>query len=109
MSEERFLYCNESGKWEFYDDTYDITIHCKSKEEQDRVFEMLQDAQNFKDGIPPDKAAVTLKEYCNSFEHGCTGCRFAKGDPDSNALIDICSIGVPGVWKLDTRRKDGTT
>lgn len=33
---------NEFGYFEKYDDTYDLTIHCKSQEEQDNVLAILQ-------------------------------------------------------------------
>ncbi len=32
------------GKWEKYDDTYDITIHCRSKEEKERAMEIINAA-----------------------------------------------------------------
>ena len=32
---------NDDGVFEEYDDTYDITIHCESQKEQDRVIEIL--------------------------------------------------------------------
>lgn len=31
----------DDGTFKVYDDTYDITIHCESKEEQDKVEEIL--------------------------------------------------------------------
>lgn len=33
MDKEIKLYCNENGKLEIYDDTWDITIHCRNEEE----------------------------------------------------------------------------
>lgn len=42
---------NENGIAEKYDDTYDITIHCESEEEQDRVSKILE---NYHDWIPVD-------------------------------------------------------
>lgn len=35
---------NGEGKWEEYDDTYDITIHCRSQKENERVTEIINDA-----------------------------------------------------------------
>lgn len=32
------------GKWEKYDDTYDITIHCRSKEENEQVMKIINEA-----------------------------------------------------------------
>lgn len=41
MSNEKelVLFCRKDGKWAVYDDTYDITIHCESKQEQDKAME----------------------------------------------------------------------
>ena len=41
MSEEIKFYFSEDGIAREYDDTYDITIHCTSQEEQDNVLEKL--------------------------------------------------------------------
>jgi hypothetical protein len=35
---------NGVGKWEEYDDTYDITIHCRSREEREHVMEIIREA-----------------------------------------------------------------
>ena len=35
------LYKNKEGYWDIYDDTYDITIHCTSQEEQEKVEKAL--------------------------------------------------------------------
>lgn len=51
MSEKMFvLKENGDGTWEEYDDTYDITIHCRSQTEHDKVMSIIQ------------KAASILKE-----------------------------------------------
>lgn len=42
MSEEIMLAISEDGTAEIYDDTYDITIHCTSREEQDQVREAME-------------------------------------------------------------------
>ena len=41
MSEEIKFYFGEDGIAREYDDTYDITIHCTSQEEQDNVLKKL--------------------------------------------------------------------
>lgn len=41
MSEELKLIANESGTFEEYDDTYDITIHCESETDQEHVLQIL--------------------------------------------------------------------
>ena len=35
---------NGEGKWEKYDDTYDIAIHCRSQEENERVMKIINAA-----------------------------------------------------------------
>lgn len=45
MSDCIRLVQNEKGEFEIYDDTYDITIHCRSEEEQKKA-EKLLDAAN---------------------------------------------------------------
>lgn len=39
------LYQREDGKWDIYDDTYDLTIHCESEEERSEVEKMIQKGQ----------------------------------------------------------------
>lgn len=39
------LYQREDGKWDIYDDTYDLTIHCGSEEELSEVMKMIQKGQ----------------------------------------------------------------
>lgn len=41
MSGEMTLVQNEDGAFSAYDDTYDITIHCETEEEQKKVIERL--------------------------------------------------------------------
>lgn len=42
MSDVMKLVQNEDGTFSAYDDTYDITIHCESEEEQKKVIEYLK-------------------------------------------------------------------
>lgn len=41
MSDEMTFAQNEDGTFSTYDDTYDITIHCETEEEQKKVIERL--------------------------------------------------------------------
>lgn len=43
--EEMTLIQNSDGLFEEYDDTCDITIHCKTKEEQKKILDMLERRQ----------------------------------------------------------------
>lgn len=47
MSDEILLTIGEDGKASLYDDTYDITIHCESQEEQDEVKRVLQNVPHW--------------------------------------------------------------
>ena len=42
MSDVMELIQNEDGAFSAYDDTYDITIHCETEEEQKKVIERLK-------------------------------------------------------------------
>ena len=42
MTDDIMLTIGEDGKASLYDDTYDITIHCESQEEQDEVKRILE-------------------------------------------------------------------
>lgn len=42
MSDEMEFIQNEDGTFSAYDDTYDITIHCETEEEQKKVIERLK-------------------------------------------------------------------
>jgi len=42
MTDDIMLTIGEDGKASLYDDTYDITIHCESQEEQDEVKRVLE-------------------------------------------------------------------
>ena len=45
MSEEIKLYQGEDGKWREYNDEFDITIHCESKEENEQFLELINKGQ----------------------------------------------------------------
>ena len=42
MNDRITLVQNEDGVFDVYDDTYDITIHCETEEEQKKVIERLK-------------------------------------------------------------------
>lgn len=45
MSDGFMLYLDDNGVARAYDDTYDITIHCESEEEQQKAIEQLKSLQ----------------------------------------------------------------
>lgn len=48
MSDNIMLMIGDDGKATLYDDTYDITIHCESKEEHDEAMRLLKN-------VPPER------------------------------------------------------
>lgn len=100
MSEELVLFCNKDGKWAVYDDTYDITIHCESRQEQDEAMKMLNKA-NSDVGVTmsPENMAHSLMAFCkahSSAGNGCPGCPFDK--PTSSNGDGECRLSVPDSW-----------
>ena len=45
MDKDLMIYFDEEGVAKAYDDTYDITIHCESEEEQQKAIEQLKSLQ----------------------------------------------------------------
>lgn len=83
MSNEKelVLFCREDGKWAVYDDTYDITIHCESQQEQDDAVKMLERANEcrgfsatgmLEKYIPkyPVVSAAALSKFCKNLRIG---------------------------------------
>ena len=59
MTDDIMLTIGEDGKASLYDDTYDITIHCESKEEQDEVKRVLENIPHW---IPVTERLPKSKE-----------------------------------------------
>ena len=81
MSDEIMLTIGEDGKASLYDDTYDITIHCESKEEQEEVRELLENPE-------PHWIPVTENTL-----------------PEENRVVVVC--GDKGTWDFGTYRGHG--
>ena len=58
MSDEMTFAQNEDGTFSAYDDTYDITIHCETEEEQKKVIERLST-----DWIPVSERLPETDDY----------------------------------------------
>lgn len=75
MSDTMEFVQNEDGTFSTYDDTYDITIHCETEEEQKKVIERLS-----ADWIP---VAERLPEedgrYLVTFKYGIKVCMVGYG------------------------------
>lgn len=90
MREEMKLVQNDAGKWEAYDDTYDITIHCESEEEQEKALSMLKNIQwiPITERTPEDESYI-LVSFENAtmvdiarYEADDEGGSFYPGDDD---------------------------
>ena len=60
MTDDIVLTIGEDSKATLYDDTYDITIHCESQEEQDEVKRVLQNVPHW---IPVAKEEMFKAGY----------------------------------------------
>ena len=100
MSKELVLFCQSDGKWAVYDNTYDITIHCESKQEQDETLAMLCKAIASAGVVMgPEEMARDLMGLCRcrlATGNGCPGCPFDK--PTSDNGDGECRLGVPEDW-----------
>lgn len=100
MSKELMLFCNADGKLELYDDTYDITIYCKTEQERDEAEKMLRKVNSKAHTVMnPENMAHALMAFCKAHSdagNGCPGCPFDK--PTSNNGDGECRLGVPDSW-----------
>ena len=102
MSNEKelVLFCREDGKWAVYDDTYDITIHCESQQEQDKAMELLRKAnQDACETMSLEEMARCLMGACHchlEVGEGCRGCPFNR--PSTKECGGVCRLGVPSDW-----------
>ena len=67
MSDEILLTIGEDGKASLYDDTYDITIHCTSQEEQDEVKRVLENIPHWipvTERLPENEVNVLITVEC---------------------------------------------
>ena len=108
------LMLNDDGVAEVYDDTYDITIHCTSEEEQKKAEAMLQNCMRW---IPieerlPENEEYVLVSFGNfsladiaHYEADDNGGAFYPGDDDrsysSYGLFVNAWMPVPKPYKPD--------
>lgn len=123
MNEKDMFYIcqNDDGTWSKYDDTYDISIHCKDQEERGRIMKVLdaaakqmekEDANGTKgrqviatwytpeeklpddDGLYVVTFSGTTKDIAYSYSHalGVAMCCYEYEDEDSAWWIQGLSI-----------------
>lgn len=68
MKDEIKIIQDEDGHFVEYDDTYDLTIHCISQEEQDEVLMKLNNRTVCTDAIRRQAVAEVLLKYAHSTE-----------------------------------------
>ena len=100
MSDEMMFMIGDDGKATFYDDTYDITIHCESKEEQDDALRLLKQPQRWipvTEKLPEDGVTVwvTIK--------GHDVIRCEEGETLEQAIVRIGKIRwvTQGYWSAE--------
>lgn len=82
MSDAMEFIQNEDGAFSAYDDTYDIVIHCESKEEQEKVIERLST-----DWIPvSERLPEEDGTYLVTFKNGIKVCMVGYGSCERTAL-----------------------
>ena len=70
MSDEIMLVFGEDGVAREYDDTWDITIHCESEEEQKAVLEKLKNSnQEAKTQLSREDTTLGVKKTCITCKH----------------------------------------
>ena len=69
MSDGMTIIIGDDGKARAYDDTYDITIHCESKEEQDEVKRRLMSEPHW---IPCSERMPEEREWIGTKTFGTT-------------------------------------
>ena len=79
MSDGIMITIGDDGEATLYDDTYDITIHCESKEEQDEVRKALENIPHW---IPVTEQPPEIGKsvmICDAYGDICIGHRTMGG------------------------------
>ena len=99
------LTLNEDGVAEVYDDTYDVTVHCESEEEQERVVGILERYQGW---IPVEEVCKMLKDMqikvlkCQGFFDGHISQVWAVDHLLGEKLEALGGVGVQKEHDKDT-------
>lgn len=109
MSDGMTFIQNEDGAFSVYDDTYDIVIHCKSKEEQKEVIEHLKSTNWIPttERLPEEHDSIFAKYkgtpdwkpgmFEKTSEYVLVTIKYKDGD----VLVDRART-VDGGWKTET-------
>ena len=104
MSDVMELVQNEDGTFSEYDDTYDITIHCETEDEQKKVIERLKSTNwiPVSERLPEDGTYITtLDGELVGQEEPFTGmCGIENGKWDDGDCV-IAWMPLPEPYKED--------
>lgn len=89
MSDEIMLTIGDDGEATLYDDTYDITIHCESKEEQDKVMQILQN---------PEPHRIPVTERLPETTDAVLTTYIVNGDRSRRYVEESSYYGNDGSW-----------
>lgn len=103
MSKEILLIRNDDGEFELYDDTYDVVIHCKNRQDMKETCEILRKVGTDEKApsallVDPVDMAIAIRNHCKSRTDGCEGCCFDR--PTSDNGDGECVLGCPEDWEV---------
>lgn len=114
---------NEDGVAEVYDDTYDVTVHCESEEEQERVVGILE---RYPGWIPvedtehtPEDESYVFVSFSNSYlpdiaryEENDKGGTYYPGDDEKSylnyGLFVNAWMPIPKPYREDIKTNEGS-
>lgn len=117
------LTLNENGVAEVYDDTYDVTVHCESEEEQERVVGILE---RYPGWIPvedtehtPEDESYVLVSFSNfplpdiaRYEKNDEGGTYYPGDDEKSylnyGLFVNAWMPIPKPYREDIKTNEGS-
>lgn len=117
------LTLNENGVAEVYDDTYDVTVHCESEEEQERVVGILE---RYPGWIPvedtehtPENESYVLVSFSNAslpgfarYEENDEGGTYYPGDDEDSylkyGLFVNAWMPFPELYREDIKTNEGS-
>lgn len=115
MSDGMKLVQNEDGTFSTYDDTYDVVIHCKSKEEQEKAIEHLKSTNwiPVSERLPEEHDSIFAKfKGTDNWKRGM----FEKTSKyviatvafdDGTVLVEQAHT-TDGIWRTDKKVLGGT-
>lgn len=115
MSDGMTFIQNEDGAFSTYNDTYDIVIHCKSKEEQEKAIEHLKSTNwiPVSERLPEEHDSIFAKfKGTDNWKRGM----FEKTSKyviatvafDDGTVLVEQAYTIDGIWRTDKKVLGGT-